>query len=210
MFKSLKGVFKHKDHDQPNSASSTPSSSSPTQPSHSSSSPASTAPTAATGAAPPQPALSQPEPAHLPPQSATSAQQPAPASTTQAMPSSSSNNNHGSASVNKHQGEAEAVVRGIDAEKAKRDASVFDGLPEGLTLGRKMGDGAFSNVFEASLRPSPAQLAIDPTLGKSVKVAVKCVRKFELNSSQVRPLSFSSLRRRFGLPPALDPARRSL
>ncbi|GAA6064346.1 hypothetical protein JCM10212_004672 [Sporobolomyces blumeae] len=80
--------------------------------------------------------------------------------------------------------QAESIVRRENEAKAKRDATVFDGLPEGITLGRKMGDGAFSNVFEATLRPSPAQLAVDPTLGKQVKVAIKCVRKYELNSSQ--------------------------
>lgn len=50
-----------------------------------------------------------------------------------------------------------------------------------------MGDGAFSNVFSASLKLTPAQLAIDPTLGdgKTVDVAVKCVRKYELSYSQV-------------------------
>lgn len=80
---------------------------------------------------------------------------------------------------------AEELVRREKELKAKRDGQVYDGLPEGITLGRKMGDGAFSNVFEATLRPNAAQLAIDPTLGKSVKVAVKCVRKYELNHSQV-------------------------
>lgn len=87
---------------------------------------------------------------------------------------------------NNNQAQAENLVRKDAEAKAKREQSVFDGLPEGLTLGRKMGDGAFSNVFEATYRPSPAQLAVDPKLAKEVKVAVKCVRKFELNSSQVR------------------------
>ncbi|TKA51908.1 hypothetical protein B0A53_04938 [Rhodotorula sp. CCFEE 5036] len=85
---------------------------------------------------------------------------------------------------NNNQAQAENLVRKDAEAKAKREQSVFDGLPEGLTLGRKMGDGAFSNVFEATYRPSPAQLAVDPKLAKEVKVAVKCVRKFELNSSQ--------------------------
>lgn len=89
--------------------------------------------------------------------------------------------------VSKQQEQAESIVRRENEAKAKRDATVFDGLPDGITLGRKMGDGAFSNVFEASLRPSPAQMAVDPTLGKQLKVAVKCVRKYELNSSQVSP-----------------------
>jgi serine/threonine protein kinase len=42
-----------------------------------------------------------------------------------------------------------------------------------------MGDGAFSNVYKAVERKS----------GR--KVAVKVVRKYELNSSQVRILSYS-------------------
>lgn len=124
------------------------------------------------------------------------------AATTQQQPNNNNNNNS-------HQAQAENLVRKDAEAKAKREQSVFDGLPEGLTLGRKMGDGAFSNVFEATYRPSPAQLAVDPKLAKEVKVAVKCVRKFELNSSQVRTPFFlslpviiaraSSLRRRFSI-----------
>jgi serine/threonine protein kinase len=45
---------------------------------------------------------------------------------------------------------------------------------EGFRLIEKMGDGAFSNVYKAIERKS----------GR--KVAVKVVRKYELNSSQVR------------------------
>lgn len=81
--------------------------------------------------------------------------------------------------------QAETIVRKENEAKAKRDQQSFEGLPEGIVLGIKMGDGAFSNVYQATLRPNAAQLAIDPTLGKSVKVAVKCVRKYELNHSQV-------------------------
>ena len=89
------------------------------------------------------------------------------------------------------QQQAEVLVRRDNEAKAKRAQAGYDGLPEGLTLGIKMGDGAFSNVFAATLRPNPSQLAVDPTLGETVKVAVKCVRKFELNSSQVsHPLRF--------------------
>ncbi|KAM0793432.1 hypothetical protein ACM66B_000879 [Microbotryomycetes sp. NB124-2] len=83
-----------------------------------------------------------------------------------------------------HHEQAEELVRRDRELKQKREHQVYEGLPEGITLGRKMGDGAFSNVFEATLRPNAAQLAVDPTLGKSVKVAVKCVRKYELNHSQ--------------------------
>jgi hypothetical protein len=81
--------------------------------------------------------------------------------------------------------QAEAIVRRENEQRVAREAAPYAGLPEGLTLGIKMGDGAFSNVFQATLRPSAAQLAIDPTLGPSVKVAVKCVRKYELSHSQV-------------------------
>jgi hypothetical protein len=98
-------------------------------------------------------------------------------------------------SASKQQEQAESIVRRENEAKAKRDATVFDGLPDGITLGRKMGDGAFSNVFEASLRPSPAQMAVDPTLGKQIKVAIKCVRKYELNSSQVSHSLLGILRR---------------
>lgn len=83
--------------------------------------------------------------------------------------------------------QAESLVKRENEAKARRDRATYEGLPDGLVLGIKMGDGAFSNVFQATLRPNAAQLAIDPTLGKSVKVAVKCVRKFELSHSQVRP-----------------------
>ncbi|ORY69295.1 hypothetical protein BCR35DRAFT_169705 [Leucosporidium creatinivorum] len=86
--------------------------------------------------------------------------------------------------------QAETIVRRENEAKAKRDQQSFEGLPEGITLGIKMGDGAFSHVYQATLRPNAAQLAIDPTLGKSVKVAVKCVRKYELNHSQVSALPF--------------------
>ncbi|BGP12635.1 hypothetical protein JCM10213_008773 [Rhodosporidiobolus nylandii] len=167
----LKSLF-HKEHKHAAQPASQPPAAHSAPPSHSQ-------PTSSK-VDPPQPFISSPEPAHLPPQSATAPQpsQPAQPASTAAMPASS----HTSAS-NKHH-EAEAIVRQQEQNKQRREQGVFDGLPEGLLLGRKMGDGAFSNVFEATLRPSPAQLAVDPSLGKSVKVAVKCVRKFELNSSQ--------------------------
>lgn len=86
--------------------------------------------------------------------------------------------------------QAEALIRRENEARAKRERAPYAGLPDGVVLGIKMGDGAFSNVFQASLKPNAAQLAIDPTLGDSVKVAVKCVRKYELSHSQVRTLSF--------------------
>lgn len=54
------------------------------------------------------------------------------------------------------------------------------GLEE-FKLVEKMGDGAFSNVFKA----------IERKTGR--KVAVKVVRKYELNSSQVRFILYSTL-----------------
>lgn len=92
--------------------------------------------------------------------------------------------------------QAEALVRRENAARAKRDAAAYEGLPEGLTLGIKMGDGAFSNVYQASLVPSLEQLKIEPT-ATTIKVAVKCVRKYELNHSQVRLSSFSAKSRDF-------------
>ncbi|BGO94616.1 hypothetical protein NBRC10512_004956 [Rhodotorula toruloides] len=157
-------------------------------------SPSSSSSQASSRQQPQQAALpSQPEPAHLPADSSRSRSPPQSSSAAAAM--NQQPITAGSASGGQHtqqqqqmsqatQAKAEDLVRKDAEAKAKRDQSVFEGLPEGLLLGRKMGDGAFSNVFEATLRPTPAQLAIDPSLGKSAKVAVKCVRKFELNSSQ--------------------------
>ena len=142
--------------------------------------------------------ISQPEQAHLAaPSSRTQPQANSDAATAKAMDSHHHHQQHASGSApaqaTAQQSKAEDIVRREAEQKAKRDQSVFEGLPEGLVLGRKMGDGAFSNVFEATLRPSAAQLQLDPSLGKvPVKVAVKCVRKFELNQSQVSQLSSAS------------------
>lgn len=54
----------------------------------------------------------------------------------------------------------------------------LQGLEE-FQLIEKMGDGAFSNVYKAAERKS------------GQKVAVKVVRKYELNQSQVRQALFS-------------------
>ncbi|KAJ7591248.1 kinase-like domain-containing protein [Mycena floridula] len=64
---------------------------------------------------------------------------------------------------------AEQIVK--EEREAKSQLPVYKGL-EGFELVEKMGDGAFSNVYKA----------IDLKTGK--KVAVKVVRKFEMNSSQ--------------------------
>ncbi|KAH9814539.1 kinase-like domain-containing protein [Melampsora americana] len=53
----------------------------------------------------------------------------------------------------------------------------YDGLPDHFVLLEKMGDGAFSNVYKAIDRRS------------NQKVAIKCVRKFELNRNQGKHLN---------------------
>jgi hypothetical protein len=75
--------------------------------------------------------------------------------------------------------QAEALVRRENEARQKREAATYEGLPDGLVLGIKMGDGAFSNVYQATLT------SVDPTI-VPVKVAVKCIRKYELNYTQVR------------------------
>ncbi|KAI5125034.1 hypothetical protein M0805_007458 [Coniferiporia weirii] len=65
--------------------------------------------------------------------------------------------------------EAELIVQ--EEKEAKSKMPVYKGL-EKFKLIEKMGDGAFSNVYKA----------IDISTGQ--KVAVKVVRKFELNASQ--------------------------
>ena len=79
---------------------------------------------------------------------------------------------------------AEALVRRENEMRQRREAATYEGLPENIVLGRKMGDGAFSIVHEATLRPTAQQLRDNPA-AKPVTVAVKCVRKYELNHSQV-------------------------
>lgn len=79
--------------------------------------------------------------------------------------------------------QAEAIVRRENEQRARREAAAYEGLPDGIILGIKMGDGAFSNVYQATLKPTQDQLARDPN-AKPVSVAVKCVRKYELNHSQ--------------------------
>ncbi|KAK4684777.1 serine/threonine-protein kinase RCK2, partial [Tremellales sp. Uapishka_1] len=65
--------------------------------------------------------------------------------------------------------EAEKIV--ADERLQSEKMPVYEGL-EGFTLIEKMGDGAFSNVYKA----------VERKTGR--KVAVKVVRKYELNSSQ--------------------------
>lgn len=69
-----------------------------------------------------------------------------------------------------------SVIERIVAEERESKGKLpkYPGL-ERWTLLEKMGDGAFSNVYRAK----------DNT-GQSGEVAIKVVRKFEMNSSQVR------------------------
>ncbi|KAI5478284.1 serine/threonine protein kinase [Pseudohyphozyma bogoriensis] len=127
-----------------------------------------------------QPALAEPAPAVIAQHSVPTQSTPA-TSTAHASPVS---NIPAASTMVSAKEQAESLVRRENEAKAKRERVTYEGLPDGLLLGRKMGDGAFSNVFEATLRPNQAQLAIDPTLGASIKVAVKCVRKYELSHSQ--------------------------
>lgn len=71
--------------------------------------------------------------------------------------------------------EAEKIVADERAQSEKMP--VYAGLEE-FKLIEKMGDGAFSNVYKA----------VDRRSGQ--KVAVKVVRKYELNQSQVRQALF--------------------
>lgn len=117
-----------------------------------------------------------------PPASASSAQPHSGAHPDRTAPSTASATATTAATNSKEQ--AELLIRRENEAKARREAAAYEGLPAGITLGVKMGDGAFSNVYQATLRPTHDQLAMDPTM-KTVTVAVKCVRKFELNHSQV-------------------------
>lgn len=70
-----------------------------------------------------------------------------------------------------------SVIERIVAEERESKGKLpkYPGL-ERWTLLEKMGDGAFSNVYRAS----------DST-GRYREVAIKVVRKFEMNSTQVSP-----------------------
>lgn len=76
----------------------------------------------------------------------------------------------------------EELKRIVEEEKAsKNKLPRYPGL-ERWELLEKMGDGAFSNVYRARDR--------DGTAGE---VAIKVVRKFEMNSSQVSTCSLNGL-----------------
>lgn len=88
-------------------------------------------------------------------------------------PSSSSAPSHTHSSSNRQDRtrEAERIVE--EERQASEKMPNYPGLAERFTLISKMGDGAFSNVYKAR----------DKQTGQ--KVAIKVVRKYELNSNQV-------------------------
>lgn len=79
---------------------------------------------------------------------------------------------------NKKQDYDPSVIERIVAEERESKGKMprYPGL-ERWTLIEKMGDGAFSNVYRAK-----------DTAGQYAEVAIKVVRKFEMNSSQVSTL----------------------
>ncbi len=76
-----------------------------------------------------------------------------------------------------YQREAERIV--AEEREASEKMPYYEGLSERFQLIKKMGDGAFSNVYKARDRQT------------GQKVAIKVVRKYELNSNQVRILDKS-------------------
>ncbi|CDR98814.1 hypothetical protein [Sporisorium scitamineum] len=71
-----------------------------------------------------------------------------------------------------YQREAERIV--AEEREASEKMPYYEGLSERFQLIKKMGDGAFSNVYKARDRQT------------GQKVAIKVVRKYELNSNQDR------------------------
>ena len=86
-----------------------------------------------------------------------------------AVPAASSSK--GVAANEQYQREAERIV--AEEREASEKMPFYEGLSERFQLIKKMGDGAFSNVYKARDRQT------------GQKVAVKVVRKYELNSNQV-------------------------
>ncbi|SPO46353.1 related to serine/threonine-protein kinase [Moesziomyces antarcticus] len=90
----------------------------------------------------------------------------------------STNGNHlavpaaGSSKGDQYQREAERIV--AEEREASEKMPYYEGLSERFQLIKKMGDGAFSNVYKARDRQT------------GQKVAIKVVRKYELNSNQDR------------------------
>lgn len=76
----------------------------------------------------------------------------------------------GVAANEQYQREAERIV--AEEREASEKMPYYEGLSERFQLVKKMGDGAFSNVYKARDRQT------------GQKVAIKVVRKYELNSNQ--------------------------
>ncbi|SJX62499.1 related to serine/threonine-protein kinase [Sporisorium reilianum f. sp. reilianum] len=87
-----------------------------------------------------------------------------------AVPAASSSK--GVAANEQYQREAERIV--AEEREASEKMPYYEGLSERFQLIKKMGDGAFSNVYKARDRQT------------GQKVAIKVVRKYELNSNQDR------------------------
>ncbi|KAL4265582.1 Aurora kinase-like protein [Pleurotus pulmonarius] len=87
----------------------------------------------------------------------------------QALPVNAQNTHAGQLPIPQPREAAEQIV--LEEKEAKEKMPTYKGL-EQFKLLDKMGDGAFSNVYKA----------LDLSTGK--KVAVKVVRKFELNAAQ--------------------------
>lgn len=87
-----------------------------------------------------------------------------------AVPAATSSSK-GAAANEQYQREAERIV--AEEREASEKMPYYEGLSERFQLIKKMGDGAFSNVYKARDRQT------------GQKVAIKVVRKYELNSNQV-------------------------
>ncbi|TKY86152.1 hypothetical protein EX895_004977 [Sporisorium graminicola] len=88
-----------------------------------------------------------------------------------AVPAATSSSK-GVAANEQYQREAERIV--AEEREASEKMPYYEGLSERFQLIKKMGDGAFSNVYKARDRQT------------GQKVAIKVVRKYELNSNQDR------------------------
>lgn len=100
---------------------------------------------------------------------------------TPAYSRSASNNGAGSQQYTR---EAQQIVE--EERAASEKLPVYSGLQDRFILLSKMGDGAFSNVYKAR----------DKKTGQ--KVAIKVVRKYELNSNQVSSAACGGEARRVG------------
>lgn len=96
-----------------------------------------------------------------------------------AVPAAASSSK-GVAANEQYQREAERIV--AEEREASEKMPYYEGLGERFQLIKKMGDGAFSNVYKARDRQT------------GQKVAIKVVRKYELNSNQVSAMHVVQVR----------------